>query len=186
MILGLDLDGTCLDFQNHWADTYEHWFDREVGPEARASWDGLTTGTHFAEPDQFWAWSEAAQIWETCPWNPGALAFVDQALRTGNQVRFITARHRPESVRQTMTWFGKQRFSDPRLYRFPALIHTGLHRKSIVPCSTYIDDSPAVIEQLKADGRDVLIFDQPWNQYLEGDRVATWSEALDTILGGLK
>lgn len=49
-------------------------------------------------------------------------------------------------------------------------------RKVDVVADVYIDDSPSNITKLTAAGRVVIIFDQPYNQGMEGLRAKNWAE----------
>ena len=49
----------------------------------------------------------------------------------------------------------------------------------------YIEDGPHNIEAFQRDGRDVIIFDQPYNRHLEGPRAASWAEIEGMVLDRL-
>lgn len=49
-------------------------------------------------------------------------------------------------------------------------------RKVDVMADVYIDDSPGNIQRLTAAGRQVIIFDQPYNQGIDGLRAKNWAE----------
>jgi 5'-nucleotidase len=51
-----------------------------------------------------------------------------------------------------------------------------LGAKPEVQADAYIDDAPHNIEQLRAAGNDVIAFDQPYNQHIEGPRAMNWLE----------
>jgi len=57
-----------------------------------------------------------------------------------------------------------------------------LGAKPQVEANLYIDDSPTNITELRAAGNDVIIFDQPYNRDVGGQRVASWSEAETLIM----
>lgn len=57
-------------------------------------------------------------------------------------------------------------------------------RKVDVVADVYIDDSPSNIYKLTAAGRVVIIFDQPYNQGIEGLRAKNWAE-VDAIIATL-
>jgi len=55
-------------------------------------------------------------------------------------------------------------------------------RKDLVDCDLWLDDGPHVIQQLQEAGLPYIIFDQPYNQGSEGNRVKNWEEAREGIL----
>lgn len=54
--------------------------------------------------------------------------------------------------------------------------------KSDLDADCYIDDGPHNIEALQAAGRDVIIFDQPYNRHVDGVRVTSWGEVEHLVL----
>lgn len=56
-----------------------------------------------------------------------------------------------------------------------------VHEKTDVYVDVLIDDSPYNILGYQALGRNVIIFDAPYNRDLEGIRVTNWEEAYDAI-----
>lgn len=52
-------------------------------------------------------------------------------------------------------------------------------RKFDVGADLYIDDSPHVIEALRAHHKPTLVFDQPYNQHVPGPRARSWEEVID-------
>lgn len=173
MRIGIDLDNSALEFQGHWADRYHEWFNVWVYPD---QWDALTSATHFEDNDEWFRWASVAGVWRDMPWVPGACGFIDRALTFGHQVMFLTARNDVGAIQQTLEWFATIPFSNPSLYRFPAELRTGMSRKSVVPCGIYFDDAPHVLEELVGAGKNVVVFDRPWNRDVEGQRLYDWSE----------
>jgi len=56
-----------------------------------------------------------------------------------------------------------------------------VHEKTDVFVDVLIDDSPYNIESYQQSGRDVIIFDAPYNQHLDGIRVKNWTEAYNAV-----
>ena len=48
--------------------------------------------------------------------------------------------------------------------------------KTAVDAHAYIEDAPHNIEALRAEGRNVIVFDQPYNRDLDPPRATTWEE----------
>ena len=54
--------------------------------------------------------------------------------------------------------------------------------KSAIDADAYVEDGPHNIEAFHADGRDVIIFDQPYNRHLPEPRAANWDEVEQIVL----
>ena len=52
-----------------------------------------------------------------------------------------------------------------------------LGQKPQVEADAYIDDAPHNIEALRAEGNEVIVFDQPYNRAVTGRRARTWDDA---------
>jgi uncharacterized HAD superfamily protein len=158
--IGVDVDDTTLAFCDHWVELYQLWFDRYVDPAALTHWEALVTETHFADKRAFFEWFARARGWETMPYVPGAPGGLDRLVAAGHELVFGTARSR-DADRPTLAWWR----SSPWAHH--STLRTNLQRKSLTNCDVYIDDSPAVIEELVRTGKSVIIFDRPWNQDAE-------------------
>ncbi len=56
-----------------------------------------------------------------------------------------------------------------------------LGAKPEVEADAYIDDAPHNIEALRAQGNDVIVFDQPYNRDLPGPRARSWAEVEEIV-----
>jgi 5'-nucleotidase len=54
-------------------------------------------------------------------------------------------------------------------------------RKADVGSDLLIDDAPHNIEALRDIGRQVLVFDQPYNRHLDGPRARTWEDVEEQV-----
>lgn len=54
--------------------------------------------------------------------------------------------------------------------------------KPDVGADIYVDDAPYNVEPLREGGREVIVFDQPYNQHLPGPRAASWDEVYDIVV----
>jgi 5'(3')-deoxyribonucleotidase len=54
--------------------------------------------------------------------------------------------------------------------------------KTSVKADLYIDDAPHNIEAFLQMGSQVLIYDQPYNRYIKGERIHNWEEATEVVL----
>ena len=51
-----------------------------------------------------------------------------------------------------------------------------LANKSTVDANAYVEDAPHNVEQLRQAGAHVIVYDQPYNQQMEGPRAYNWIE----------
>lgn len=166
MIVGVDLDGTTVDFQYHWANLYIDYFDVDIPAPKLDEYDALLSYTHFKDAGHFFKWFARAGGWKNQPYILGARGGVDALLDAGHRVRFITDRP-ANAVNATWDWFNES----------PWALETELHirpDKHMVPCDVYIDDTPRKIQELLDVGKRVIVFDQPWNQEVEDGKEYCW------------
>lgn len=83
---------------------------------------------------------------------------------------------RPPGARvATLEWLAEQRIPAAEVHILDP--KTGV--KSAVPCDFYVDDAPAVVEELAGAGKLVYLLDRPWNQECQaGKRLKTWYDVL--------
>lgn len=116
----------------------------------------------------------------------GAPAAIRRLRIAGHRVSIVTARHpggryvqshdQRRIARETIDWLAEYGIlpDDVRFER----------RKSIVNCHIYIDDAPHIIEELRVNGRRAVVYDQPYNRHLAGERVSNLDEFAELILAG--
>ena len=57
------------------------------------------------------------------------------------------------------------------------------HRKELIRADSYVEDSPANIETIRAAGMKVFTHDRLYNRSLDGERIHSWkADALEQIL----
>lgn len=155
MKIGVDLDNTTVTF--NWRRLYNDYFDADV-PLESTGWDDLVTQTHFENGEAFFDWFARAGGWDDMPWELGARGGIDELLDAGHIVEFITARGQ-EAREATLRWHASSPWAKSTRVTLRA-------DKWSIPCSVYIDDSPHTITGLFVHGKNVIIYDQPWNQEL--------------------
>ncbi|WP_420639860.1 5' nucleotidase, NT5C type [Candidatus Poriferisocius sp.] len=57
--------------------------------------------------------------------------------------------------------------------------------KTAVDAHLYIEDAPHNVEALRAEGRTVIVFDQPYNRELDSPRATSWEEAETLVFEAL-
>jgi 5'(3')-deoxyribonucleotidase len=57
-----------------------------------------------------------------------------------------------------------------------------MQQKTAVGADLYIEDSPANIERLRADGQKTIVFSNSTNEHLPGPRASSWDEVQELVL----
>jgi 5'-nucleotidase len=186
LVLGVDLDAVCADYEGAFRTSVARQFGRdetELTPQtvmdAYSEW-GMT----FEEFQQahLRAVLEDRMFREMAPL-PGVSESLWQLSDEGVWIRIITHRlifngAHEVSAADTAWWL------DHHDIPYRDLCFIGA--KPDVGADLYVDDSPTNIVNLRANGRTVLAFDQPYNRDLAGPRVRDWSEVVTYVMGVLE
>lgn len=98
--------------------------------------------------------------------------------RQGHFIRIVTARFLKPGDRYRVVESTARSLDDAHI---PVDDIAFTSRKTEVLADVYIDDAPKNIHELTAAGRTVIIFDQPYNQGIEGLRAKTWKDVTNII-----
>ncbi len=181
-ILGVDLDGVVADHTRRFRAIMAEL--RGVDPETlplERSWDFAEWG--FA-PGEYPHYHRIAvmehDMFRTMPLVDGADEALWRLSDAGIWIRVITHRlyvhwGHEKAVGDTAAWLDEMRIP----YRDLCF----LGAKPEIEADAYIDDAPHNIEQLRALGKTVITFDQPYNRHLEGLRARSWAEAEEIVVG---
>ncbi|MGH9185952.1 MAG: 5' nucleotidase, NT5C type [Acidimicrobiales bacterium] len=181
-VLGVDLDGVCGD--------YTTAFRTVVATERGADPSSLVS-------DRSWDFGEwelhdlggfdrlhrlavlEHRMFRTMPVMPGAAEALWRLSDAGVWIRIITHRlcvnwgHRV-AVADTVEWLDE--------HGIPYRDICFLGDKPEVEADCYIDDSPEIVDALRAAGNTVIVFGQPYNRALADPRATDWSEAEALVL----
>jgi 5'(3')-deoxyribonucleotidase len=179
MIIGLDIDNTIAEYTSGLLEDIARQlnvddmeaFHREYAPPvdySMSNWPGF--------PDAFYGFHVKAVdrgLYARLKMIEGASDFLWKISDDGDHIRVITSRfvgHQRNSkvVRDTGIWL------DDSNIPYRDIMFTS--SKTDVYADVYVDDSPDNIINLRALGREVIIFDAPYNQGLPGRRAYTWAE----------
>ena len=177
-VLGVDLDNSMAD--------YEGGMRRRVARMRGISsadlppvtdW-GLAACGWFATQEEYLAAHIAAVndgLYGSLPIYPGAADMLRELRGDGVRVRIITAREATlvRSGADTFWWLDRHRVE------IDDIAFTG--DKAGVEFDLIVEDSPPQIESIRAAGREVLIYDQPYNRYLDGPRAYDWYDVADEV-----
>ena len=183
-VLGVDLDGVCGD---HTA-IFREIVSRELGVPVESlplerSWSFVEWGL---TNDDFERLHELAvvehRMFRDMPVIDGVAEVLWRLSDEGVWIRIISHRlyvnwGHAVAAGDTAAWLDAARIP----YRDLCFIGS----KSEIDATTYVEDGPHNIEAFQADGRDVIIFDQPYNRYLDGVRAHDWREVETLVLDRL-
>ncbi len=175
-VLGVDLDGVCADYTNGFRDVVavEKGVDpTTLKPPQRWGYDHWGLDEHeFMRLHKF-AVTEK-RMFRTMAMLPGCDDALWRLSDLGVWIRVIT--HRLYTnwghaivVSDTVAWLDENRIP----YRDLCF----LGDKPQVEADAYIDDAPHNIDALRRAGNTVIVFDQPYNQNIDGLRAGSWEEA---------
>lgn len=176
LIFGVDLDGVCADYESALRDAYaeRRGLDPATLPpqtmmDAYSEW-GLS-------PDAYRAEHRHAVVERRLFKTMRPLADVSDVLwelsDEGVWIRIITHRLFFNGIHEvvaqdTANWLDQHNIP----YRDLCFIGA----KPDVGADLYIDDAPHNVTALRDAGREVIVFDQPYNRHLPGPRAHTWRD----------
>jgi 5'-nucleotidase len=185
MVLGVDLDGVCGDYEGAFRASAARQLGRDpedLPPQtvldAYSEW-GLTfemfeqTHRHAVLEDR---------MFRTMDPLPGVSEALWALSDAGVWIRIITHRllfnwAHETSAADTAYWLDAHRIP----YRDLCFIGDKPH----VGADLYIDDSPRNIVALREAGRRAIVFDQPYNRDLPSPRAHSWPEVVDLVTAEL-
>jgi 5'-nucleotidase len=181
-ILGVDLDGVCGDYTTAFRAVVAE--EKGVTPEdlgdAR-SWDFHEWGIH--GPDEFDRLHRLAVLEHRMFRHMDAIDGASEVLwrlsDAGVWIRIITHRlcvnwGHAVAVADTVAWLDETGIP----YRDICF----LGAKPEVEADAYIDDAAHNVEALRAAGNQVIVFDAPYNQEVEGPRARSWADVERLVL----
>ncbi|MFO7961105.1 MAG: hypothetical protein R6U94_09180 [Nitriliruptoraceae bacterium] len=186
LVLGVDLDGVCADYEGAFRSSVARQLDRPADSmppqtimDAYSQW-GLS----------FEAFEEAHRravledrIFRHMAPLPGVSDALWQLSDAGVWIRIITHRlifnwAHETSAADTAAWLDAHRIP----YRDLCFIGD----KPNVGADLYVDDSPANILSLRAAGRTAIVFDQPYNRHLPAPRADSWDVVVELVVEELR
>lgn len=179
LTLGLDLDGTSGDFHTSFRNVLiEHQgFDLDRIPvETPAIYSYIDAGC-FPDLDTFKIALHAAThqgvYYQMTPYE-GLRENIIALTEEGVGIRVITSRP-DDALNDTIGWL-----EDVAQIPYDTIFITD--EKTKVEADIYLDDMPKHINNFRNVGKRAVIYNQPYNTDLDGERVSAWSEVPDTLL----
>lgn len=186
--VGIDVDGVLADYMGGVAAVGQSMGLAMSGSSSGPTQYGLVEPGWFPDAESaskaMTHLRDSGGLRELALLDTGASAAIRCLRIAGHRVSIVTARHsggrysrshgERRIARETIDWLAEHNIlpDDVRFER----------RKSLVDCQIYIDDAPHIIEELRSDGRRAVVYDQPYNRHLSGDRVSSMEEFAELIL----
>lgn len=182
-VLGVDLDGVCADFYAGLRPIAAEWLG--VGTSTlpqRVSW-GLPEWGIDKAPGGYEALHRFAftqrDLFRILPPMSGAPIALRRLSAANVRIRIITHRFfikyfHQIAARQTIEWLDH--------HDIPYWDLCFMKEKAAVGADIYIEDSPANVEQLRAEGLTTLVFTNSTNEHLSGPRANNWDEVVEYVL----
>lgn len=182
-VFGVDLDGVTADFYRGLRPIAAEWLGVSLDtlPE-RVSWGLVEWGIEQA-PGGYDALHKFAVMQRELFLALPPMAKAPQALRriskAGVRIRIITHRlfikyFHQIAVSQTIQWLDR--------HDIPYWDLCFMQQKTAVGADLYIEDSPANVERLRAEGAKTIVFSNSTNEHLPGPRANDWDEVVEMVL----
>jgi len=183
---GVDLDGVVYEWEAQARLLLSAWWGVSL-PESTHYYsirDGLIErlGEATGRMADSWLFTDGWRygLWDRGENVPGAFDAL-RRLSLIYDIAFVTKRPRV-AIPPTWDWLAFNRFHPTELIVIPPDSDRG---KSTIGADWYVDDSPAVAEELSAAGKVIYLFDRPWNRDCQfGVRVSGWDGLLKRVLKG--
>jgi 5'(3')-deoxyribonucleotidase len=182
-VLAVDLDGVCADH----AEGFRRVVAAERGVELETlvpqeTWNFHEWGLTDGDFDRLHRQAVLVhRMFRDMPVIEGASEALWRLSDAGVWIRIVTHRlyanwGHAVAVADTVEWL------DAAGIPYRDLCFLG--RKPAVEADLYVEDAPHNVAELREEGNQVVIFDQPYNQGLDGPRARSWSdvEALVTAM----
>jgi len=181
-ILGVDLDGVCGDYTAAFRAVVAA--DRDVDPESlpdARSWDFAEWGVGSA--DEFDRLHRLAvlehRMFRHMPAMPDVAESLWRLSDAGVWIRIITHRlcvnwGHAVAVADTVAWLDETGIP----YRDICF----LGAKPEVDADSYVDDAAHNVLALREAGNDVIVYDAPYNQGIDGPRARSWPEVEELVM----
>lgn len=175
-VLGVDLDGVIADFYAGLKPIAAEWFDLPVNelPDEVSfglrEW-GVVDDAEYERLHRFAVVERG--LFEALAPIPKATVTLRRLSREGIRIRLITHRlyikyAHETTIDQTVAWLDH--------HGVPYWDICFMRDKGAVGADLYIDDSPHVVESLRAAGYDAIVFTGPTNKAVGEPRADSWQQ----------
>jgi 5'(3')-deoxyribonucleotidase len=180
--LAVDLDGVVADLTRGLKPIAAKWLGldaQDLSEEVSYGFPewGLAERGGFDALHRF-AVSEH-RLFARLPQLRGAQSALRSLSESGLRIRIVTHRlHsgdlRSEIVAQTVGWLND--------HSIPFDDLCFIDQKSEVEADLFVEDAPVAIRELRAAGRETIVFAQPWNREFSAPRADSWMEVQQLVV----
>jgi 5'(3')-deoxyribonucleotidase len=179
MIIGLDLDGTTGEY----SQTLLEFMAEQAGVEDVEQYKldmgnpiNYAMDNWFANREEFTKAHTSAVdrgLYVKIPVYDKASEILWRLSDEGHDIHIVTSRYVGHSRNGRVTRDTAQWLDDNNIpYRSLHFVKD----KFLLKCDVFIDDSPENIAALRAKGREVIVYDAPYNKDVPGRRATNWDE----------
>jgi uncharacterized protein len=185
MKLGFDVDDTLIDLRQHAFHIYNKKLNKEIGLDV---FEALSTmeihepfGLTQSEGKAMWAkWREEIYF-TSCPPFPGAVEALQELVRNGHEIYYITARPK-EHCEQTKKWLSDNGFPIQTNHFYCGMSDSDkVHIIRELGLEYYFDDKPAVLHTLSELPLKIYAKDRSYNRHLDVPRITSWAELKEIV-----
>jgi len=182
-VLGVDLDGVVADFYEGLRLIAAEWLDVPMDTLSPNVSFGLNEWNVDKAPGGYEALHRFAvtqrQLFNQLKPMTGAPASLRRLSANNFRIRIITHRlftkyFHQQAVRQTIEWLDH--------HDIPYWDLCFMKDKAAVGADLYIEDTPANVEQLRAEGHHTIVFTNSTNLHLPPPRAGSWAEMEPLVL----
>lgn len=180
-VLAVDLDGVCADHTRAFRRVVAaEWGVSEESLPLERSWDFIEWGMDDAEFERLHRLAVVDhRMFASMEPIDGVAEALWRLSDAGVWIRIVTHRlyvnwGHAAAAGDTAQWLDDARIPYRDLCFLGAKAEVGAH--------AYVEDGPHNLEALQAAGREVIVFDQPYNRHLAGRRARSWAEVEDQVL----
>lgn len=177
IILGVDLDGVCLDY----VAAFRQFTAQYLGVEPET----LPDPPHYSFYESGWGFRDEAHyrevhgaavesgLYAQLPLIPGASEALNRLSDADFHIRIITNRFVNHRQNATVVAQTAERLDTANIpYRDFCVVKA----KADIAADLYIDDSTHNVNDLRSAFRDVIVFTAPYNLDVPGPRANTWDD----------
>jgi 5'(3')-deoxyribonucleotidase len=176
MKIALDVDGVLADVIISWLN-YSNFVRPKISKHQITNWEFWKEFK--IDPFDFYAeLSTCWKNWMSIPTTEGNLSSVTKSLSEIAQIDIVTARERSTDS-FVKSWLN---YHDISYDNYISVIDGPM--KADLDYDVFIDDSPLNAEKFLKNNKKMILYSQPWNQYLYDDeiyRISKLSESIEKI-----
>ncbi|SDO81068.1 hypothetical protein SAMN04487897_12328 [Paenibacillus sp. yr247] len=185
MKFGFDIDDTLINLREHAFHIYNSKLKQNIGLDV---FHDLTTmeiheafGLTKEEGGQLWLSLRDEIYYTQCPPFPYAVDMLQELVRQGHEVFYITARA-VEHTERTKNWLIANGFPVVEGHFFCGMSDSEkVHIIEKLNLDYYFDDKPTVLDTLSHLPLKVYVKDRTYNQHMNLPRIIAWDELQDIL-----